>query len=324
LRVFPTIVSLLPSATEMICALGLIDQLVGVTHECDFPPSVRDKTKVVRPALPIATMSDRESDEAVARRIGSGLGLYLIDASLIQALRPDIIVTQSLCEVCAPSEHEMAQLLAELDYRPRILFQSPHRISDIFQCLQELSVETRTEAMAERLIGEAQARLDRVETVASRASRRPRVFCMEWLDPVYCSGHWVPEMVRLAGGEDLLGRAGEDSIRIAWEQVHDWDPEILVFMPCGFDLHKTLQRTPALAAIPGFHALTAVRKERVYAVDANAYFARPGPRLVDGTELMAHLIHPELLPWNGSPVAYSRLRPTIFGRFKAREAPCVR
>jgi iron complex transport system substrate-binding protein len=303
----PRIISLLPSATEMICALGLAEQLVGVSHECDYPPAARSKPKVVHPALPIETMSEREIDDAVSARLRLGLGLYELEVELIRDLRPDIIITQSLCEVCAPSQNEIAQLLMQLDHRPRIIFQTPHRISQVLDCLAALGDETETEVEAARIIANAKQRLRHIEEQAPNTGDRPRVFCMEWLDPVYCSGHWVPEMVRLAGGEDLLGREGQDSVRIEWERVREWAPEILMFMPCGYDLKKTLERAPCLAKLPGFADLPAAKNGRVFAVDANAYFARPGPRIVDGAELMAHLINPETFPWCGHSGAYSRL-----------------
>ena len=305
----PRIISLLPSATEMICALGLGDQLVGVTHECDYPPLVRSKPKVVHNALPIETMTEREIDRAVSERLRAGLGLYVLDMELIERLRPDIIVTQDLCEVCAPSENEVAQLLGFLSFRPRILYQAPHRISDVLDNLEELARETGREAQAAIVIDDAHRRLDRIAQAMAGVQERPRVFCMEWLDPVYCSGHWVPEMVRLGGGQDGIGREGEDSVRVEWGQILDWAPEILVFMPCGYDLEKTMERVSGLGSLPGFDTLPAVRSGRVFAVDANSYFARPGPRVIDGAELTAHLIHPERFQWDGRGDAFRTFAP---------------
>jgi iron complex transport system substrate-binding protein len=305
----PRILSLLPSATEMICALGLGEQLVGVTHECDYPPPVRDKPKVVHSALPIETMTEREIDDAVSARLRSGLGLYVLDLELIERLRPDIIVTQDLCEVCAPSENEIAQLLDFMSSKPRILYQTPHRISEVLDNLDELGRETDRRKEARALIDDAHRRLDRIAEAMAGVRERPRIFCMEWLDPIYCSGHWVPEMVRLGGGEDALGREGEDSVRVEWSQMLEWAPEIIVFMPCGYDLEETLERAPALLSLPGFDDLPAARSGRVFAVDANSYFARPGPRVIDGAELMAHLIHPDRFGWDGRKDAYRRIAP---------------
>jgi iron complex transport system substrate-binding protein len=305
------IVSFLPSATEMVYALGLADQLLGVTHECDYPPAAREKPVVVRSMLPVEQMTQREIDAAVTERLRSGLSLYQVDEARMRDIRPDLILTQDLCQVCAPSGNEVAQLLASLSPPPEILWLTPRSIAQIFDNLRQVGNATATLARAESLIGSAQARLDRIATRAATASTRPRVFCMEWLDPVYCSGHWVPEMVVLAGGQDALGRLAADSVRIPWEQVLAWAPEIVVLCPCGFSLAPTIKQAGLLAANRGWADLPAARTGQIYAVDASAYFARPGPRVVDGTELLAHLIHPELFAWHGPQNAFRRLDPTV-------------
>lgn len=304
----PSIISLLPSATEMVCALGLADQLVGVTHECDYPPLVRAKTKVVRNALPIETMTEREIDVAVTERLRSGLSLYLLDEELIAELRPDIIITQSLCEVCAPSHNDIEKLMQHLEVKPRILFQTPHSITEVLGCLEALGEETAKQQQATAIIEDAHRRLDRITEAVATIGERPRVFCMEWLDPVYCSGHWVPEMVRIAGGVDALGKEGTDSVRLDWLEVLEWAPEVLIFMPCGYDLSHAAQRAAALAALPGFADLPAARNGCVYAVDASSYFARPGPRIIVGAQLMAHLLHPDHICWTGRTDAYRRIQ----------------
>ena len=300
------IVSLLPSATEMVHALGLADALVGVTHECDYPPEARRKPAVVRNALPIETMTEAEIDAAVSERLRQGLGLYELDAELIDRLSPDLIITQSLCGVCAPSSNEIDQLLGQLRKPPKLLWMSPSTLAGIEANIVELGAATGREAEAARLVGEGQQRLARLAQAMRGIERRPRVFCMEWLDPVFCSGHWVPEMVRLAGGVDGLGREGGDSLRIDWQKVLDWSPEVLIFMPCGYRLEAAIDRAPALRKLPGYSDLPAVRDARVYVVDANAYFARPGPRVIEGTELLAHLIHPNRFGWNGPAGVYCR------------------
>jgi iron complex transport system substrate-binding protein len=301
------IVSFLPSATEIACALGLTDQLVGITHECDYPLEIQGKPVVVRSALPIETMNQREIDVAVAERMRAGHSLYQVDEKLLQALAPDLILTQDLCQVCAPSGTEVSQALNLLPKKPRILWLTPNSLEQIFANVRELGEATGRAQEADELIGNGRARLGKIAAVTSRLSQRPRVFCMEWLDPVYCSGHWVPEMVRLAGGEDTLGREGADSVRIPWDEVRGWAPEVLIITPCGFNLEKTIEQALQLFAYDGWSNLPAVRKGRVYAVDANSYFARPGPRVVDGTELLAHLIHPDVFSWEGSTRAYQRL-----------------
>jgi iron complex transport system substrate-binding protein len=301
------IVSFLPSATEIACALGLTDQLVGITHECDYPADIKGKPIVVSSALPIETMNQREIDVAVAERMRAGHSLYQVNEKLLQELAPDLILTQDLCQVCAPSGTEVSQALNLLPKKPRILWLTPNSLEQIFANVRELGEATGRAKEADELIVNGRARLEKIVAVTRNLSDQTRVFCMEWLDPVYCSGHWVPEMVRIAGGIDALSREGVDSVRIAWEDVVKWAPEVLIITPCGFNLEQTIEQSQQLFNYTGWLDLPAVSQGRVYAVDANSYFARPGPRVVDGTELLAHLIHPELFGWNGSASAYQLL-----------------
>lgn len=312
----PRIVSFLPSATEMACALGLNDALVGITHECDYPESIKSKPVVVRNVLPLETMSQREIDRAVAQRMRDGQSLYQIDEQLLAELAPDLILTQNLCQVCAPSGNEVSQVLKALTKQPEILWLTPQTIAEIFQNLRDLGAATGQSQRAEVIIAEGRARLENLAAKTSRLSRQRRVFCMEWLDPIYACGHWVPEMVKIAGGLDEIGRDGEDSVRVSWEDLAKWAPEVLVIMPCGFDLPQTMKQiwehcgpysSFAFEQRSAFFDLPAVRDRRVYAVNANSYFARPGPRVVDGAELLAHLIHPELFSWDGPQDAYQKV-----------------
>ncbi len=301
------IVSFLPSATEMACALGLSDQLVGITHECDYPPSVRAKPIVVRSAISMETMTQPEIDKTVAERLRGGRSLYEVDEKLLQQLAPDLILTQDLCQVCAPSGNEVTQALQALPNVPEILWLTPRSLRQIEENLFALGEATGSSAKAEQLIASGHAILDHIAETARQAGSRPRVFCMEWLDPIYCTGHWVPEMVTIAGGVDPLGREGADSVRVAWEEVLAAKPEVLILMPCGFRLDQVLEIAPQLCAMPGWHQIPAVEQGRVYAVDANSYFARPGPRVIEGTRLLAHILHPELFPWAGPADAYARV-----------------
>ena len=230
------IVSFLPSATEMVCALGLADRLVGLTHECDYPPEIRTKPVVVRPAIPLGGLSLQEIDGAVSARIRSGESLYQVDEKLLRQLAPTLILTQNLCQVCAPSGTEITQALKLLQPQPRILWFTPTSLAGIEENLRELGQATGREQEADAVIASGRERLERVAALTRKAPIRPRVFCMEWVDPIYCSGHWVPEMVELAGGIDALSRKGTDSVRIAWRAVTDWAPEVLVISPCGFNL----------------------------------------------------------------------------------------
>ncbi len=288
----------------MVYALGLGPNLVGVTHECDYPAEARFKPSVVRNALPIETMTQGEIDAAVSERLRQGLSLYELDAELIEALSPDLILTQSLCDVCAPSGNEIADLLLRLSKKPELVWMSPRNLAEIAGNIETLGAATGRQAEAVVFVEEAKERLKRVGERSKLASHRPRVFCMEWLDPVYCSGHWVPEMVWLAGGVDALGQKGGASVRVTWDSVVELAPEILVFMPCGYGLEAATEQAKGLADLPGFETLPAVQRRQVYAVDASAYFARPGPRVVKGTELLAHLLHPGIFDWQGGGDAF--------------------
>ena len=310
------IVSFLPSATEIACALGLADSIVGITHECDYPPEIKSKPIVVRNALPIETMSQGEIDRAVAERMRAGQSLYQIDEALLQKLAPDLILTQDLCQVCAPSGNEVSQVLKALPHAPQILWLTPQSLGEIFDNVRELGAATKRTEEAESLIDACEARLARLAERLKSVAERPRVFCMEWLDPVYASGHWVPELVKLAGGIDEVGRERDESIRVSWDEVVAWNPEVLVIMPCGFNLQQTMKQIWSVfgpyssansrsGSQHRFFELEAVREGRVYAVDANSYFARPGPRVVEGAELLARLIHPELFTAEPLPTEFA-------------------
>src|SRR2546421_7811240 len=312
----PRIVSFLPSATEMVCALGLEDALVGITHECDYPESIKSKPVVVRNVLPIETMSQSEIDRVVAERLREGQSLYQIDEQLLAKLAPDLILTQNLCQVCAPSGNEVSQVLKALPHEPRVLWMTPQSIVEIFQNLRDLGAATGQSQRAQEIIADGRARLERLSAATSKLAHRPRVFCMEWLDPVYACGHWVPEMVKIAGGVDEIGHDGAESVRISWQQLAEWAPEVLVMMPCGFNLQQTMKQiwqhfgpysSFAAEHRAAFFNLPAVRDNRVFAVDANSFFARPGPRVVDGTELLAHLFHPNEFSWDGSADAFQQI-----------------
>ena len=288
------IVSFLPSATEMVCALGLADYLVGITHECDYPPEIRTKPIVVRPAVPFETMSPRDVDTAVSTLLRKGESLYQVDEQLLRELSPTLILTQNLCQVCAPSGNEITQALNLLRPPPRILWFTPKSLAGIEDNLRELGHATGRETQAAAVIASGRARTERVAALIAQTPARPRVFCMEWIDPIYCSGHWVPEMVELAGGIDALSRKGADSVRVTWLEVLDWAPEVLVISPCGFDLSGASEQALRVFQYPGCNDMPAVRQDRVYAVDASSYFARPGPRVINGVELLAAIIHPNL------------------------------
>ena len=238
----PRIVSFLPSATEMAFALGLADSVVGITHECDYPPAAKGKPVVVRNVLPLERMSQSEIDRAVAERMREGLSLYQIDEQLLRELAPDMILTQNLCQVCAPSGNEVAQVIKALAKPPQILWLTPQSLDEIFDNVRELGAATNRVAEAEVLVNSCKLRLDKLQERTRPVTYKPRVFCMEWLDPVYASGHWVPELVKIAGGVDDLARERGESVRISWETLASWAPEVLVIMPCGFNLQQTMKQ----------------------------------------------------------------------------------
>lgn len=302
------IVSFLPSATEIVCSLGLTDELVGITHECDHPPEVQRKPVVVRSAIPIAGMTSREIDDAVSQRLRSGQSIYQVDEPLLRQLDPDLILTQDLCQVCALSGNEVSVVLKSLPRKPQILWLTPRSLEGIFENILSVGQAAGRKEIAEQLVQNLKERVARIRNKSEKVRNRPRVFCMEWFDPIYCSGHWMPELVEFAGGRDELGRKGQDSVRLSWNEVHAWAPEVLILTPCGYHLKQALAQARLLTSYPGWGNLLAVQRNQVYAVDANSYFARPGPRVVDGLELLAHLIHPELFAWSGSPDAYQRFQ----------------
>jgi len=292
----PRIVSFLPSATEIACALGLEDSLIGITHECDYPPHIKTKPVVVRNVLPIETMTQSQIDSAVAERMRQGLSLYQIDEELLRKLAPDLILTQNLCQVCAPSGNEVSQVLNALNPKPSVLWLTPRSIHEIFDNIRDLGAATNKEEAAAALISDCEDRLNALKEKVAQASYRPRVFCMEWVDPVYASGHWVPELVKIAGGVDEIASEQGESVRVSWKQICDWDPEVLIIMPCGFNLPQTMKQIWSDFKNPevDLRQLSAFQNQRIFAVDANSFFARPGPRVVEGAEILAHLIHPEL------------------------------
>ena len=303
------IISFLPSATEIACLLGLTDELVGITHECNYPPQVQGKPVVVRNAAPTETMTDREIDETVSRIMREGGSLYRVEEDLLRRLDPDLILTQNLCQVCAASGNEISVVLKTLAKKPKVIWLTPKNLEEMFGNITAVGEATGKLETAARCVEDLKARVTSVRNQTKKIPMQPRVFLMEWFDPIYCGGHWVPELIEMAGGYDKLARKGQDSVRVTWREVQTWSPEVLVLSPCGFNAEQAVERARKLPEIfPGWEKLPAVKSGRVYAVDAQAYFARPGPRLVDGLELLAHLIHPEEFAWNGPAAAYRKLR----------------
>lgn len=302
------IVSLLPSATEIVCELGLADELVGVTHECDFPPRVAGLPKVTRTLIPLDAASG-QIDALVRERLKSRQALYTLDLPTLERLAPDLIVTQTLCEVCAVAEEEVAAAACSLPGRPRVVNLEPMSLDGVLDTLHSVARVAGVPERAAAAVGDLRRRIDTVAARSSRVTDRPRVVLLEWLDPPFCSGHWSPELVRLAGGEEVIGRPGRPSRTLGWDEVIAARPEVLVVACCGFSLERALIDLPTLSARPGWADLPAVRAGRVYFTDGNAYFSRPGPRLVDSLELLAHALHPDIQPLPPGLPAARRLTP---------------
>lgn len=288
------ICSLLPSATEIVFALGLGDQLVAVTHECDYPIEARALPVVTRTTVAEAGRTSRDIDHHVTQAAHSGSSIYALDQALIERLAPDLILTQELCDVCAVSYEAARAAVQRLPGDRTVLSLGPRTLEGILDTIEQVAEAAGVPERAAPVLDEMKKRIGLVAATAALAPLRPRVFAMEWLDPPYTAGHWVPEMVRLAGGLDALGRAGDFSYATTWTEIARWDPEVLVLMPCSFHLDRTLKEFEPLTLPEEWHRLTAVRLGRVYAVDSAAYFSRSGPRAAAGLEILGEIIHPEL------------------------------
>lgn len=298
------ILSFQPTSTEMAYALGAGRSIVGVSHECTYPPAARRKPVVSTSVIDPEKMTSGEIDRAVAEASKSGESLYRIDRDLVRKLRPDVLLTQSLCEVCATSPSDLREVLRLVEPRPQVLALHAHDFEGMFQDLRELAEMLGKDARP--LEKALRRRIDVVAKKARTLSKR-RVFCMEWLDPVFASGHWVPEMVELAGGRDPLASKGKESRRIEWSAVVEASPEVLILMPCGLSRERTMRELPKVTGRPGWASLPAVKSGEVYHADGPSYFNGAGPRLVDGLEILAEILHPEAFPRRHRK-GYARIR----------------
>jgi iron complex transport system substrate-binding protein len=287
------IVSLLPSATEILFALGLDLEIVGVSHECDFPPPARTKPVVIHSRMPHGA-SPSEIDALVREYVHRGESLYAVDAEVLEALSPDLIITQDLCHVCAASPDDLATALTRFDRRPEVLCLNPQDLVDVWRDILWVGEESCRGPQAEALLEQIGARLGALEQQLEASADRPRVAFLEWLQPFYVGGHWVPEMIHLAGGKDVFGRGRTPSFRIAIEDVIDAAPEILLIAPCGYTAERARDEYKSMSFPEPWYAIPAVRNGRVYALEASSYFSRPGPRLAAGVEALAKLFQPAI------------------------------
>ncbi len=291
------IASLLPSATEIICEIGLQDSLVGVTHECDYPPFVKDLPKVTRTLIP-HDASSADIDGLVRERLSTDLALYSLDMPVLESLQPDLLITQALCDVCAVAENEVKNAACSLPGSPRVLNLEPMTLDEVLATLIEIGAATNHEAQAISAVERLKQRLRNVEERTDGISKadRPRVAFLEWIDPLFNAGHWNPRLIEMAGGTDILGNAGQPSRTTSWDDFLAAEPDVIFISCCGFTTERTLEELPALQSQPGWSELACVQTGRVYVTDGNAYFSRPGPRLVDGLEILAHALHPSVHP----------------------------
>jgi iron complex transport system substrate-binding protein len=287
------ICSLLPSATEIAYAIGLGDSVLGVSHECDFPADAATKPSLLRtridPHAPPAEI-DRQVGEIIAR----GESIYAVDAELLRSLAPELILTQDLCHVCAASPDDLATALARFPQQPQVLSLTPRSLGEVWNDIRRVGAATGRQNEADALAAALARQVASIAATAAGARSRPRVLCLEWLDPYYVGGHWIPEMVSRAGGEDVLGRLREPSFKVTTEQIAESRADVIIVMPCGYNSARAAEECDVSRFPESWNQLPAMREGRIFAVDANAYFSRPGPRLADGVALLAHLLHPDL------------------------------
>jgi iron complex transport system substrate-binding protein len=302
-EVTPRIVSLLPSATEIVCALGLQAWLVGVTHECDYPSSVVGKPQLTASRISHHMMTSAEIDHAVRSQLDGHGSIYDLDEARLRALDPDLILTQQLCDVCAVSYSTVEQAARVLSTDVDIVSLEPNTIADILANIRTVGRLTGAEGQAETLVGELVGRLDALTAALRGVERRPRTLVLEWLEPPFAPGHWVPEQVAFAGGDHNFGSAGAPSRTTTADEIRAYAPEVVVLAPCGFSMQDTLRQLPRARLPAGWGELPAVREGNVWAIDATSYISRPGPRVVDGAEILARIIHPELFGAPGERMA---------------------
>ncbi len=303
----PRIVTLLPSATEIVCALGFEDQLAGRSHECDFPDSVLRLPALTEPKFnPEGTSA--EIDERVKTIVGDALSVYRVDAARLRELRPNVIVTQSQCEVCAVSEREVEAAVAQwLGARPKIVSLAPFGLDDIFTDMQRVADALDAQARGMELVERIRARLTRIADKAASASQQPRVAMIEWIDPLMAAGNWIPTLVEMAGGLNLFGVAGRHSPWMKFDELAAKDPDVILISPCGFSMDRAAQDLPALTNRAQWDGLKAVRARRVFMADGNQYFNRPGPRIAESLEILAEIAHPELFRFGHEGLGWRRL-----------------
>ena len=285
------IVSFLPSATEVLYQIGAGDQIFGVTHECKFPESAKRKPKVINSSFDPAKMNSKEIDNKIVELMQSGRDIYVIDDRILKEAKPDLIVAQGVCEVCSPFTKEIKRAISILDYKPDILILDPHDLDDILISIMDVAERVGRIKEGRKLIVSLQNRIDSIRIRPKE--NKPKVLCIEWIDPFFAAGHWIPQMVEIAGGINGLGSYGKPSYRIDMDEIIKFDPDKIILMPCGFDIDRTLIEFKQAKISNDWKSLQAVQNNEIFAVDAGAYFSKPSPRTITGLEILAKIIHPD-------------------------------
>lgn len=288
------ICSLLPSATEILYELELGDSVVGVTHECDFPPDANNKTVVVRSAFDASKLSSEEIDNEIVQRVREGKDIYVVDDNALRKASPDLIVAQGLCEVCSPHMKELDRAMNILDNKPKVVVLDPHDLDEVLASIEQVAKTVGKEKKGEEIVQKLRKRIDHVRSVTRNAKNTPKVLCIEWLDPIFTAGHWVPQMVEVARAVNGVSKRGEPSRRMEWKEAVEFAPDIIVLMPCGFDIERTMKELWRIEKHEEWQEFPAVKNKMVFATDASSYFSRPGPRTVTGLEILAKIMHPAL------------------------------
>ena len=288
------IVSLLPSTTEIVCALGLEAELVGITHECDYPPPAVNKPRLTVSRISHETMTSKEIDHAVRSQLDGHGSIYDLDEAKLRELNPDLILTQELCEVCAVSYKTVEHAARMFEADVKVVSLEPNTIADIFENIRMVGELTARAREADQLVSSLAARLDHIREKTAGLDRRPRTLMLEWLEPPFAPGHWVPEQVAIAGGDSAFGKSGQRSVTTNAEEISAYAPEVIVLIPCGFYKEDILRQLPGAQLPAGWNDLPAVKDRQVWATDATSFFSRPGPRVVDGVEILARILHPEI------------------------------
>ena len=288
------ICSFLPSATEILYELGLGDNLVGVTHECDFPHIATEKTVVVRSVFDASKLNSKEIDNKIVQFVKEGKDIYVIDDDKLKNANPDLIVAQGLCEVCSPHMKELDRAMSILNNKPQVIVLDPHDFDEIFDSIAQIARTVGREQKGEEVIATLKRRIEYISSRVKTINNKPRVLCIEWLDPLFTSGHWIPQMVELAGAVNGVSKKAEPSRKMEWKEIIEFDPDIIFLIPCGFDVKRTMTELWRIENVEKWKGLGAVKNREVYTTDAGWYFSRPGPRTVIGIEILAKIIHPDL------------------------------